>query len=98
MGRQWRFGWLTPIGSPEDLRRSPTAAHRRFCVSSPLDLEQAAAFLQAYSDRPVAPVALVIAAYNEEASVGAVVTAVPSELCGLQTEVIVVVDGAATHR
>ena len=61
---------------------------------SPVDLEQAAAFLQAYSDRPTAPVALVIAAYNEEASVGGVVTAVPRELCGLQTEVIVVVDGA----
>jgi glycosyltransferase involved in cell wall biosynthesis len=61
---------------------------------SQVDLDQAADFIEAYSARPVAPVAVVIAAYNEEASVGSVVTAVPSELCGLQTEVIVVVDGA----
>jgi glycosyltransferase involved in cell wall biosynthesis len=39
-------------------------------------------------------VAVVIAAYNEEASVGTVVRAVPEVLCGLGTEVIVVVDGA----
>jgi glycosyltransferase involved in cell wall biosynthesis len=61
---------------------------------SPLDLEQAAVFGQAYSGRAAAPVAVVIAAYNEQASVGTVVTAVPRELCGLRTEVIVVVDGA----
>jgi hypothetical protein len=46
----------------------------------PLDLGQAAQFREAYSDRPAAPVAVVIAAYDE--------------LCGLRTEAIVVVDGA----
>jgi glycosyltransferase involved in cell wall biosynthesis len=61
---------------------------------SELDLEQAAAFGAAYSGRAAAPVAIVIAAYNEEANVGAVVAAVPNEVCGLGTEVIVVVDGA----
>ena len=50
--------------------------------------------MEAYSDRPTVPIAVVIAAYNEEASVGGVVSAVPKELCGLPTEVIVVVDGA----
>jgi glycosyltransferase involved in cell wall biosynthesis len=61
---------------------------------SPVDIEQAAAFMEAYSDRPTVPIAVVIAAYNEEASVGGVVAAVPKELGGLTTEVIVVVDGA----
>lgn len=61
---------------------------------SELDLAQAAGFKEAYADRTAAPVAVVIAAYNEEASVGRVVSAVPKELCGLKTEVIVVVDGA----
>ena len=61
---------------------------------SQVDLDQTAEFVEAYAARPVAPVAVVIAAYNEEASVGGVVTAVPRELCGFQTEVIVVVDGA----
>jgi glycosyltransferase involved in cell wall biosynthesis len=61
---------------------------------SDLDLQQAAAFEAAYQDRLGAPVAVVIAAYNEEGSVGHVVDSVPKEVCGLQTEVIVVVDGA----
>jgi hypothetical protein len=74
----------------------PTGQERRTGAAalSPLDLEQAGIFGEAYSGRAAAPVAVVIAAYNEEASVGAVVTAVPGELCGLRTEVIVVVDGA----
>ena len=61
---------------------------------SEIDLEEAGAFEAAYSDRPAAPVAIVIAAYNEEANVRAVVEAVPNQVCGLGTEVIVVVDGA----
>ena len=59
-----------------------------------VDLEEASAFEAAYLDRPAAPVAIVIAAYNEEANVRAVVEAVPNHVCGLGTEVIVVVDGA----
>jgi glycosyltransferase involved in cell wall biosynthesis len=39
------------------------------------------------------PVALVIAAYNEEGAVGPVVEALPSTVCGLAAEVIVVADG-----
>jgi glycosyltransferase involved in cell wall biosynthesis len=62
---------------------------------SQLDRDQAAAFGSLYADRPSAPVAVVIAAYNEEASVGTVVAAVPVQLRGLGTEVIVVVDGSS---
>lgn len=61
---------------------------------SALDRAQAEEFDKKYDDRPSAPVAVVIAAYNEAASVGAVVHSVPAEICGLGTEVIVVVDGA----
>ncbi len=39
------------------------------------------------------PVALVIAAYNEEGGVGPVVAALPRTVCGLAAEVIVVADG-----
>ena len=62
---------------------------------SRLDLDQGAAFASLYAPRPPAPVAVVIAAYNEEASVGTVVAAAPAQLCGLGTEVIVVVDGSS---
>ena len=41
------------------------------------------------------PVALVIAAYNEEGAVGPVVEALPRTVCGLPVEVIVVADGCA---
>ena len=74
--------------------RRPPAPRSGAAGLSDLDLQQAGAFAAAYAGRPAAPVAIVIAAYNEEANVGAVVEAVPGELCGLGTEVIVVVDGA----
>jgi glycosyltransferase involved in cell wall biosynthesis len=72
-----------------------TSEDRAAACLSPLDLDQAAGFATLYADRPAAPVAVVIAAYNEEASVGGVATAVPTQLCGLGTEVIVVVDGSS---
>ncbi|MDX6420060.1 MAG: hypothetical protein QOG28_4680 [Trebonia sp.] len=50
-----------------------------------------------YGERVVTlpPVALVIAAYNEEGAVGPVVEALPRTVCGLPAEVIVVADGCA---
>ena len=52
---------------------------------------------ETYGRRAVAlpPVALVIAAYNEEGAVGQVVEALPRAVCGLAAEVIVVADGCA---
>jgi glycosyltransferase involved in cell wall biosynthesis len=41
------------------------------------------------------PVSVVIAAYNEEGSVGQVVEGLPKSVCGMATEVIVVADGCA---
>jgi hypothetical protein len=54
----------------------------------------AAAFLRAHPAGAGAPVAVVIPAYNEEPTVAAVVAEVPPVVAGLETEVIVVVDGA----
>jgi glycosyltransferase involved in cell wall biosynthesis len=59
-----------------------------------LSEEAALAFVDRYGHSDGAEVAVVIPAFNEEASVAAVVLAVPSLLCGLRTETIVVDDGS----
>ena len=41
------------------------------------------------------PVAIVIAAYNEEGAIGPVIRALPAEVCGLPADTIVVADGCA---
>lgn len=43
----------------------------------------------------LAPVAIVIAAYNEQGVVGSVIKGLPATVCGLRTTVIVVSDGAS---
>jgi glycosyltransferase involved in cell wall biosynthesis len=55
------------------------------------------AFAQSYGERATAlpPVAIVIAAYNEEGAVGPVIEALPETMCGLATAAIVVADGCA---
>src|SRR5205807_9476243 len=60
----------------------------------PAERGAAAAFLAAHPPGTGAPLAVVIPAYNEEPTVGIVVSAIPREAAGLRTEVIVVVDGA----
>ena len=60
-----------------------------------VDRDAAAAFLAAHPPGVGAPLAVVIPAYNEESTVAEVVTEIPRQAAGLQTEVIVVVDGAA---
>jgi hypothetical protein len=61
-----------------------------------VDAAAAAAFFADNGDRTakLPPVAIVIAAYNEEGVVGSVVQALPAEICGLATAVIVVSDGS----
>jgi glycosyltransferase involved in cell wall biosynthesis len=55
------------------------------------------AFAAGYGDRAtrLAPVAIVIAAYNEAGAIGPVVEALPGEACGLATVAVVVADGCA---
>jgi glycosyltransferase involved in cell wall biosynthesis len=55
----------------------------------------AAQFLAANPPGVGAPLAIVIPAYNEEPSIAAVIAEIPREAAGLQTEVIVVIDGAS---
>ena len=61
----------------------------------PVERAAAAAFLSANPPGLGAPLAVVIPAYNEEPSVAEVIGEVPREAAGLQTEVIVVVDGSS---
>lgn len=61
----------------------------------PVERDAAAAFLAAHSPGEGAPLAIVIPAYNEEATVAEVVGEIPREAAGLLTEVIVVVDGSS---
>src|SRR6201996_4710509 len=77
-----RDGVLGSYASPEDIA---------------IDDAALAAMTGRYGDRvrKLPPVALVIAAYNEEGAVGPVVQHLPAEVCGLQTAAIVVADGCA---
>jgi glycosyltransferase involved in cell wall biosynthesis len=60
----------------------------------PVERDAAAAFLAASPPAVGAPLAIVIPAFNEEPAVAEVILEIPREAAGLQTEVIVVVDGA----
>jgi glycosyltransferase involved in cell wall biosynthesis len=60
----------------------------------PAERAAAEAFLAEYPAGAGAPLAVVIPAYNEEPTVAEVIADIPAEAAGLQTEVIVVVDGA----
>ncbi len=66
-------------------------------MTAPLDAVDAAAVEQFDREHPqlrLPPLAVVIAAYDEEDSIGAVVAALPAQVAGIDTCVLVVVDGA----
>jgi glycosyltransferase involved in cell wall biosynthesis len=77
-----------------------SAATRPFAIETevsrlrPEERAAAAAFLAAHPPGAGAPLAVVIAAFNEEPTVADVVAEIPKEAAGLASEVIVVVDGA----
>jgi len=60
----------------------------------PAERGAAEAFLAQHPAGAGAPLAIVIPAYNEEPTVAEVIGSIPAEAAGLQTEAIVVVDGA----
>jgi len=62
-----------------------------------IDADALATLTNSYGERAtkLPPVAVIIAAYNEEGAVGHVVEALPRTVCGLAAEVIVVADGCA---
>ena len=70
------------------------AAGNELAGLDPVDRDAATGFLAAHPAGVGAPLAILIPAYNEEATVAEVVREIPREAAGLQTEVIVVVDGA----
>ena len=51
-------------------------------------------FRARYGEAPLAPLAVVIAAYNEADSIGPVLDAIPREVCGLGVSLVVVDDGS----
>jgi glycosyltransferase involved in cell wall biosynthesis len=61
----------------------------------PAERDAAGAFLAAHPPGAGAPLAIVIPAYNEAPTVSGVIAEIPGQAAGLQTEVIVVVDGAS---
>jgi glycosyltransferase involved in cell wall biosynthesis len=63
--------------------------------SGGVDADAAAVFTAEYGTPKLAlpPVAVVIAAYNEEAGIGEVLDALPATVCGLETAAVVVADG-----
>jgi glycosyltransferase involved in cell wall biosynthesis len=61
-----------------------------------IDSAASRAFADQYGERAtnLPPLAIVIAAYNEEGAIGPVVEALPSSICGLEVATIVVSDGS----
>lgn len=74
-----------------------TAASRRRLGAYPDDVDSGAvkAFHEQYGELRLAPVTVVIAAYNEADGIGAVLKEMPTECCGMRVEVLVVVDGGS---
>jgi hypothetical protein len=74
--------------SPRLALRPPLAPY-----PDPVDTASARAFTRAEGDLRFAPVVVVIAAYNEQHGIGAVLDAVPSVCCGLPVDTLVIADG-----
>jgi glycosyltransferase involved in cell wall biosynthesis len=72
----------------------PFATAAEVARLEPEERAAASAFLAAHPPGVGAPLAIVIAAFNEEPTVAEVVSEIPNEAAGLAAEVIVVVDGA----
>ncbi|MGH3985564.1 MAG: glycosyltransferase family 2 protein [Pseudonocardiaceae bacterium] len=59
----------------------------------PVDTATVRDFTQAEGEVRFAPIVVIIAAYDEEEGIGAVLDAVPSTTCGLPVDTLVIVDG-----
>jgi glycosyltransferase involved in cell wall biosynthesis len=70
-------------------------AETELALLEPVERGAAAAFLAANPPALGASLAVVIPAYNEEPAVAEVIAEIPREAAGLQTEVVVVVDGSS---
>lgn len=77
-----------------DVATRPFVTEAEVARLRPEERAAATAFLAAHAPGEGAPLAVVIAAFNEEPTVAEVVAEIPKEAAGLASEVIVVVDGA----
>jgi hypothetical protein len=59
----------------------------------PLDTATVGEFIRSHGEVRFAPIVVIIAAYNEEESIGAVLAAIPPSCCGVPVDMLVVVDG-----
>jgi glycosyltransferase involved in cell wall biosynthesis len=66
----------------------------RQASGDPIDRRAMADFEARFDQPTFAPVVVVIAAYQEEPTIGAVLDAIPARCCGLAIDTLVVVDGA----
>lgn len=72
---------------------NPREQRRRRAMSDLVDTVALEEFQLAHGYPSLAPVAIVVASYKERENIGSVVDAMPTEICGLATSTIVVVDG-----
>ncbi len=89
------YAGRVPDAEPSTARGGHPASRRGEGGLAEVDREVAARFADKYGGLASAPVAVVVAAYNEQATVGHVVKDTPAEVAGLPVEVIVVVDGSS---
>lgn len=82
--------------APGRVAAGPPAATRsgRDPQTDPVDAAAVADFRDRHGRPRLAPLVVVIAAYQEEDGIGAVLDAMPGEVGGLATDTLVVVDGA----
>lgn len=59
----------------------------------PMDIATVREFIRSQGEVSFAPIVVIIAAYNEEDGIGAVLAEVPSMSCGIAVDTLVVVDG-----
>jgi glycosyltransferase involved in cell wall biosynthesis len=76
-------------------RAEPFQLEAELAALEPVERDPAATLLAANPPGLGAPLAVVVPAYNEEPAIAEVLHEIPHEAAGLQTEVIVVVDGSS---
>lgn len=94
------FGGRPPDHNQPAVRKPVDVQHtekeKEMPTTYPDQVDRAAldGYDERYGDHRFAPVVVLIAAYNEEDALGAVLDGIPKSSCGLQVDTLVVVDGA----
>ncbi|SFS32712.1 glycosyltransferase family 2 protein [Saccharopolyspora flava] len=93
------LGVTALFGRPQAIRiphRSTPSEESQMLTTFPDDVDSAALdeYADRYGEHRFSPVVVLIAAYNEEESIGDVLDSIPSRCCDLDVDALVVVDGA----